>query len=53
MTSCSAQVGEGRRVNKGARFYERKTVWLFMQEYATGLKAPKGLNLRIDLTKCM
>ncbi len=50
MTLYSARVGKRRRVNRGAWFCRRKTVEPFMGEYAIGLKAPKGLNLRIDTT---
>ncbi len=52
ITSCSAKVGEERRVIRGAGFCGKRTVWPFMQEYAAGLKAPEDLHLRIDTTGC-
>ena len=52
MISCNVRVREGKRVNKGDRFYERRTACLLIPEYAGGLKVLDGRNLRIDTIGC-
>lgn len=48
ITSYRARVGEKRRINKGFQSYERRTIWLFIQKYATGLKVSEDMNLKIN-----
>lgn len=53
MIPYNARVRKGYKVNKRARFYRKRTVWPFIWEYATRLKALEDLNLKINITKCM
>lgn len=53
MTLYSTRVGKRKSVNQKAGVCRKRIVWPLMQEYATGLKALKGLNIKIDTTGCM
>lgn len=41
MTLYDARIEEEKKVNKEVGFWERKTVWSFIQEYTARLKALK------------